>query len=155
MYTIGQLAESCGVPTSAIRFWERRGLLSEPVRVGGQRRYTEDSRAEVALLKLCQDAGFTLSEIRELGARREVDLTSWRDMVKAKIADVEENLRKLQHTHEMLAHALECPERDITQCPRFCAALDRRLSSDASETIIDHNPSNARKSADASPVFRT
>ena len=128
MYTIGQLAESCGVPTSTIRFWERRGLLSAPVRQGGQRRYTEDSRAEVALLKLCQDAGFTLSEIRQLGERREVDLTSWRDMVKTKIVDVEENLRKLNKTHEMLAHALECPERDITQCPKFRAAVDRRLN---------------------------
>ncbi|HWC83101.1 MAG TPA: MerR family transcriptional regulator [Pseudonocardiaceae bacterium] len=125
--TIGQLAQSCGVPTSTIRFWERRGLLAPDARQSGQRRYDERARVEVALLKLCQDAGFTLAEIGRFAEHRNSGRLIWRDMVKDKILDVEENLRRLHKAHDMLGHALNCPHEDITECPLFQEAVGHRL----------------------------
>ena len=125
--TIGQLADSCGVPTSTIRFWERRGLLEPATRQAGQRRYTEQSRITVALLKLCQDAGFTLAEIGQLTDRRTEDPQLWRTMVKDKIVDVEESLRRLHKAHDMLAHAVDCTHEDIAECPKFRTAIGNRL----------------------------
>ena len=78
MLTIGQLAAASGVPTSTIRFWERRDLLVPTARSGGQRRYTDDALAQVGLLRLCQDAGFTLTEIQQMLAQRAGDPTRWR-----------------------------------------------------------------------------
>jgi DNA-binding transcriptional MerR regulator len=120
--TIGQLAEATGVPTSTIRFWERRDLLTPQARSGGQRRYTEDALTRVGLLRLCQDAGFTLTEIRQLLART-TEPNRWRELVEAKMVDVANSLRKLNKAHDLLTHALECSHEDITTCAEFQAAV--------------------------------
>jgi DNA-binding transcriptional MerR regulator len=126
--TIGQLAAASGVPTSTIRFWERRDLLVPAARSGGQRRYTEDALAQVGLLRLCQDAGFTLTEIQQMLAQRAGDPTRWRELVEAKMVDVATSLRKLQKAHDLLSHALECTHDDIVRCPRFQAAVENRVT---------------------------
>jgi DNA-binding transcriptional MerR regulator len=126
MLTIGQLSTATGIPASTLRFWERNGLLAADARQGGQRRYDEDALTKVALLRLCQDAGLTLSEISQIVHERVALSPSWRSFVRTKMDSLEENITHLQHAHEMLAHALECPHEDITQCPKFRQALDNR-----------------------------
>lgn len=79
------------------------------------------------MLRLCQDAGFTLAEIHELMEREARDPTAWRAVVRRKMPDVQESLRRLRKAHQILAHALECPYADITECPSFQAAVDHRL----------------------------
>lgn len=79
------------------------------------------------MLRLCQDAGFTIAEIHELMEREALDPTAWRAVVRRKLPDVQESLRRLQKAHQILAHALECPHADITECPYFQAAVDHRL----------------------------
>ncbi|MDQ3791664.1 MAG: MerR family transcriptional regulator [Actinomycetota bacterium] len=63
---IGELARRTGVATSALRYYERVGLLSPAERVGQRRHYPPSSEERVALIRLCQDAGFTLAEIGRL-----------------------------------------------------------------------------------------
>ena len=126
MLTIGQLSEATGVPTSTIRFWERRGLLRPAGRSGGQRRYTADALSDVGMLRLCQDAGFTLAEIQELVTKQTVDQGRWRELVEAKMSAVDDMLGKLNKAHHLLAHALECEHDDITRCPLFLAAVEHR-----------------------------
>jgi MerR family redox-sensitive transcriptional activator SoxR len=124
--TIGQLSSVCGVPTSTIRFWERRELLAPQARQGGQRRYDEDTLYQVGILRLCQDAGFTLAEIKQVIDRRLSGGLEWRQFVAAKMADIENSLNRLNKAHDMLSHALECEHDDITQCPKFQAAVVHR-----------------------------
>ncbi|HEX5407324.1 MAG TPA: MerR family transcriptional regulator [Pseudonocardiaceae bacterium] len=131
MLTIGQLAAATGVPTSTIRFWERRDLLRPQGRSGGQRRYDDEALHQVGVLLLCQDAGFTLAEIRHVLAQRATDPTGWRDLVAAKMADVANSLRKLEKAHDLLSHALECTHEDITKCPEFIAAVQHRSGTGA------------------------
>ncbi len=126
MLTIGQLSTATGIPTSTLRFWERRGLLAADARQGGARRYEQDALTEVALLRLCQDAGLTLAEIGQIVHERVAQSPSWRGFVRTKMDRLEENIAQLQHAHEMLAHALECPYPDISQCPKFRTALAHR-----------------------------
>ncbi|HEX4725725.1 MAG TPA: MerR family transcriptional regulator [Pseudonocardiaceae bacterium] len=127
--TIGQLSAASGVPTSTIRFWERRGLLSPAARSGGQRRYTEDALSQVGMLLLCQDAGFTLAEIQELVTKQVTDHYRWRELVEAKMVTITDSLRKLTKAQELLTHALECEHEDITHCPKFRMAVDHRSGS--------------------------
>lgn len=63
--TIGQLAERAGVTTSAIRFYESRGLLSSERTVGNQRRYAQSTLRRVAFIRTAQRVGLTLEEIGE------------------------------------------------------------------------------------------
>ena len=64
--SIGQLAERSGISVSAIRYYERRGLLPEPERVGGQRRYAETTIRRLGMIDTGKRAGFSLEEIRAL-----------------------------------------------------------------------------------------
>jgi MerR family redox-sensitive transcriptional activator SoxR len=64
--TIGEVAARAGVNTSHIRYYEREGVLPEPARTGGQRRYDEAVLHRLAIIDVAQRAGLTLAEIREL-----------------------------------------------------------------------------------------
>jgi DNA-binding transcriptional MerR regulator len=70
MLTIGQLSTATGVPTSTIRFWERKGLLRPARREQGQRRYSEDDLSAIGMVLVCQEAGFTLAEIGQMQRER-------------------------------------------------------------------------------------
>ena len=64
--TIGEVARRAGVATSQIRYYESIGLLPEPDRLYGQRRYDTDVLGRLAFIGVAQSAGFKLAEIREL-----------------------------------------------------------------------------------------
>ena len=68
---IGEVAERAGMSTSRIRYYEARGLLPEPERVAGKRRYTEDVLRRLAIIDAAQRVGFTLEEIRDLLGSRD------------------------------------------------------------------------------------
>jgi DNA-binding transcriptional MerR regulator len=61
---IGELARRSGLNASAIRYYERVGLLAPPHRTGGQRRYPEEALHRVLLICFAGDMGFTLGEIK-------------------------------------------------------------------------------------------
>jgi MerR family redox-sensitive transcriptional activator SoxR len=69
LLTIGEVARCTGVSTSAIRYYEEAGLLPEPERVGGKRRYEKEILRRLALIRGAKGAGFTLGEIRHPPAR--------------------------------------------------------------------------------------
>lgn len=62
--TVGELASSSGVPTSALRFYERQGLLHSRRTTGNQRRYGRDMLRRVAFIRASQSVGMPLSVIR-------------------------------------------------------------------------------------------
>src|SRR5262252_10839221 len=70
LVAIDELGRRTGLASSALRYYERAGLLSPTARARGRRHYASSSVERVALIQLCQDAGFTLREIRAL-------LTAW------------------------------------------------------------------------------
>src|SRR5919199_933661 len=63
---IGEVAERAGVRVSLIRYYEEIGLLPEPARVSGQRRYDETVLRRLAVIDVAQRAGLTLDEIKDL-----------------------------------------------------------------------------------------
>jgi DNA-binding transcriptional MerR regulator len=64
--TIGEVAKQAGVNTSAIRYYERVGVLPKPERLQRQRRYTADTVRLLQVIELGKSAGFTLEQITEL-----------------------------------------------------------------------------------------
>ncbi|HKH10029.1 MAG TPA: MerR family transcriptional regulator [Rubrobacter sp.] len=121
---IGELARRTGVATSALRYYERVGLLSPAGRVGQRRHYQPSSAERVALIRLCQDAGFTLAEIGRLldGWSR-----AWGRLAERKIAELDARIADARRAKDLITHALECPHRDLFACPNFRSALEAQL----------------------------
>ena len=117
--TIGEVAEIARVSASSIRFWERRGLLPQPDRQNGRRRYAPDAAERIVVLRKFQDAGLTLVELTKIqGARRQRQAT-----IQAKLAEIEDRLVDLDHARQLLRHAVQCSKPDIVTCPTFRAQL--------------------------------
>src|SRR6201996_2795427 len=119
LMTIGQLSAETGVPTSTIRFWERKGLLTPAARQSGQRRYTPDAVRSVAMLRLLQEVGLTLADIRRFRDERAVTPRSWHRLVAEKLVDVERQIAALEHARDLLSHASTCHHDDLLACPSF------------------------------------
>jgi len=68
-FTIRKLADAGGASVETVRFYQRRGLLSEPKRVrGGFREYSEDDVRRLLFIKRAQECGFSLDDIAELAS---------------------------------------------------------------------------------------
>jgi len=130
---IGELARRTGVATSALRYYERTGLLSPAERAGQRRQYLPASAERVALIRLCQAAGFTLAEIGQLLPAMRHDRRSWNHLASRKITELDARIASAQHAKELIQHALECQHRDLLTCPNFRSALDAQITAPALE----------------------
>ena len=112
--------------TSALRYYERIGLLPAAERAGRRRQYPPATAERVALIRLYQDAGFTLAEIARLLAatsRRR----AWARVAERKIAELDARIADAEQAKNLIEHALNCPHADLLTCPSFRAALERHL----------------------------
>jgi MerR family transcriptional regulator, redox-sensitive transcriptional activator SoxR len=98
--TIGELAERSGVATSALRFYEERGLISAERNSSGHRRYSRAVIRRVAFIVFAQRVGLTLDEIHDELARLPADRvpkrrdwarlsSTWTTRIDARIAELE------------------------------------------------------------------
>jgi DNA-binding transcriptional MerR regulator len=133
---IGELARRTGLAGSALRYYERVGLLSPAGRTGGRRHYGAFSAERVALIQLCQDAGFTLREIRALLAAGTRKNPPWTRLVEAKLRELETRIAQAKHAKGLVQHALACPHPDLLGCPKFRAALEARLGSPGRDRVV-------------------
>jgi DNA-binding transcriptional MerR regulator len=124
---IGELARRTGVATSALRYYERIGLLSPAERAGQRRHYPPSSAQRVALIRLCQDAGFTLAEIGRLLAAMSRGRRAWGRLGERKIAELEARIADARRAKKLIEHALECPHGYLLDCPNFRSALEAHL----------------------------
>ena len=124
MLTIGELADRAQVRTSALRYYETEGLLVPATRVSGQRRYDEAAVEKLAVIRFCQELGFTLAEIRLLltEPRGERQKARWRSLVDAKVAELDETAARVRAMKRVLATSRDCDCVDVHQCARLCAA---------------------------------
>jgi DNA-binding transcriptional MerR regulator len=129
LIAIGELARRTGLASSALRYYERVGLLSPARRAGGRRHYGASSAERVALIQLCQDAGFTLREIRALVAAGSRKSRPWTRLVEAKLGELETRIAQAERAKVLVQHALACPHRNLLSCSNFRAALKAHLGS--------------------------
>jgi DNA-binding transcriptional MerR regulator len=125
---IGEVARRTGVATSALRYYERIGLLSPAERVGRRRHYPPSSAERVALIRLYQEAGFTLAEIRRLVAAMRRGRPAWDRLAERKIAELDARIADARRAKKLIEHALACPHRDHLHCPKFRSALEAHLA---------------------------
>ena len=121
MMPIGDVARDAGLRTSAIRYYERLGLLPVPERRNGRRRYTADVVLRLEVIRFARHAGFTLREISKLFAGRPYS-ARLRDLANDKIAELEATVERARMVQSLLRSALRC--NCLT--PEACGRLMRR-----------------------------
>lgn len=120
--SIGEVARRAGVSVSAIRFYERRGLLPETERIGGQRRYTDTVIQRLGVIQTAKHAGFSLAEIGILlastdrGAPAHAQLQS---LAARKLPRVEALIERAQMMQGWLLAANECECETFDACALF------------------------------------
>ena len=119
LLTIGKLAAAAGVGVETVRFYQRKGLLEQPARDGGIRRYGGEEVRRLRFIKRAQAAGFTLEEIRELLALDATDDRSRaRALARTRIAALNAKLAELERARDALQRlAQECGEGSQGPCP--------------------------------------
>jgi MerR family transcriptional regulator, redox-sensitive transcriptional activator SoxR len=114
--TIGEVAKEAGLRASAIRFYEKSGLLPRPVRSSGQRRYDRSILARLAVLKRAKDCGFTLDEARQLFNDHGRPRERWERVAVTKMAELDELMQKIAAMKNLLEKRCQCA--DLEECGR-------------------------------------
>src|SRR5215211_1059286 len=137
--TIGEVARRAGVATSSIRYYERIGLLPEPDRLGGQRRYDADVLGRLGFIGVAQGAGFKLREIKEL--IKGVDGANglggqMRSLSSQKLDEVDALLERTKAMKGWLEVAKECGCATTAECALFPAPGEEPQNVDLALRVI-------------------
>jgi DNA-binding transcriptional MerR regulator len=125
--TIGQVAARAGVATSAVRYYERRGLLAADARQSGQRRYTPATLRRLVFIGMLQDAGLALDEIA--GILDAPTVADWKAIAARRLDLLDEEIRRLEAARTYLTGALLCRyDHPATDCQVMGGEIDRRLA---------------------------
>ncbi|HVO53029.1 MAG TPA: MerR family transcriptional regulator [Solirubrobacterales bacterium] len=120
--SIGEVAAQAEIAVSAIRFYERRGLLPEAEREGGQRRYGTETLARLRAIAVAKRAGFSLAEIGALlgsidaGAPAHERL---RELATSKLPQVEARIAEARAQQDWLRAAESCACTSLDACALF------------------------------------
>jgi MerR family redox-sensitive transcriptional activator SoxR len=115
-HRIGEVAQRAGVATSAIRYYEKEGLILKADRQGNARVYGADIFDRLALIALAKKAGFTIAETRELVrgiSRRTSPGPRLQSMAEKKLVEVEERIAESERMRDVLQRMMRC------ECPTF------------------------------------
>lgn len=116
---IGEVAREVGVQTSAIRFYESIGLLPEPARESGWRKYDPSVLDRLKVIHAARKAGFSLEEIRLLldgFPKSAKPSTRWQKLARKKLPELEAIIERTLALKYLIEAGLDCECEDIALC---------------------------------------
>ncbi len=123
VYQTSELAKKAEVNKETIRFYEKKGLLSDPIRTdGGYRQYSQEDLERLIFIKNAKELGFALSEIKELLAIADGDIykcSDVRQIAESKLDHINNKLKHLRKLKTTLTKLVaECQRAaTIKNCP--------------------------------------
>lgn len=127
LLTIGEVAKRANLATSAVRYYERCGLLTADTRSSGQRRYRAETLRRLVFIGMLQDAGLALDEIE--GILNAPSVAAWKAIARERLGTLEAEIVSLQQARDLLTLALNCRyDHPATECKHMGAEIDRRLA---------------------------
>jgi MerR family redox-sensitive transcriptional activator SoxR len=120
--SIGEVAERAGVSVSAIRYYERNGLLPEAERVGGQRRFAASTVRRLMVIAVAKRAGFSLAAAKALlvsidkGAPAHEQL---RALATQRLTEIDTEIERAQARRDWMAAASACACESLDDCGLF------------------------------------
>lgn len=122
---IGEVAREAGIATSALRYYERVGLLPQPARSSRRRQYDQQILGRIRIILLARDAGFTIRETRTFlngfpgGA---TPAQRWREMAKKKLQELDALQARVADMKSILEASFHCECSRLEDCERLVAA---------------------------------
>jgi MerR family redox-sensitive transcriptional activator SoxR len=111
--TIGEVARRAELRPSAIRYYEKLGLLPRPSRVNGQRRYDTHVLERLAIVRFAKFVGFRINEVKELldGSPDRPPPQRWRRIAEQKVVQVDTLITEAIAVRALLQNTLgqKCP----------------------------------------------
>ena len=115
---ISEVSKQTGIPSSALRYYEQKGLITSVREKGERRRYAATVLEQLALIALGQAAGLALDEIRSMlspNGPPNID----RQLLSAKADEIDALVKRLKAMSSGLRHAAACPAPSHVECPSF------------------------------------
>ena len=117
--SIGELSRRTAAPASAIRYYERVGVLPKPPRISGRRLYDDDAVARVNVLRFAQQAGFSLKDIRALfgtlGSNTNMG-ARWRTLAVRKLQELDLMAQRIVDMRRAIEIGMKCGCIRIEDC---------------------------------------
>jgi DNA-binding transcriptional MerR regulator len=114
---IGELARRAGMSVSRIRFYEARGLLAEPDRESGKRRYPPETVGQLAIIDAAQRVGFSLDEIHDLiWGRNDPAHERLRQLAIRKLPEIDDLIERATAIRRLLDLCSTCRCESIKDC---------------------------------------
>ncbi|HVU91643.1 MAG TPA: MerR family transcriptional regulator [Jatrophihabitans sp.] len=126
---IAEVAERAGLTPSALRFYERKGLIEPAARNGLRRVYEPKMLDRLRLISCAQAAGFTLAQITSFLTATPSD-TQLRRRMAERARELDEEIARLTRMRASLRHASTCRHTPLVECPHFKRALDDDAEAD-------------------------
>jgi len=123
---ISDVAKAAEVSVETVRFYERKGLVEQPLRPtnGGYRAYPDTAVTRIRFIRQAQELGFSLGEVEELlslKAEPDTDCSEVRNRALAKRNDVDLKIRRLRRIRQSLTKLIDaCPGKGALE---FCSIL--------------------------------
>ena len=134
---IGELAARTGVNASAIRYYEKMGLLEAPSRIGGQRLYAGGAVDRVLLIRFAGEMDFTLAETKLFlsGLRDQTPVgPRWEKLARRKLKQVEDGIERSLRLQALLKNLLHCKCASLKVCVE-CLSLCDNLQPRSRKTV--------------------
>lgn len=125
---IGEVARRAGVSTSALRYYERVGLLPPPARISKRRSYDAQVLGRIRIVLLALDAGFTVKETKTFLSGYPLSSTPaerWRTLAAKKLAELEAQMTRLTQMKSILNDSFHCRCMRIEDCEQYMPPSNR------------------------------
>jgi len=129
---IGEVHDLTGLQPSALRYYEKRGLIASSGRNGLRRRYHPDVISRLAVIRTAQAAGFTLTEIADLLEATPSD-AELRQRLATKADALDHQILVLATMRDRLRHAVKCQSPRLIDCPHFQRHIDASVTAQRAE----------------------
>jgi MerR family transcriptional regulator, redox-sensitive transcriptional activator SoxR len=127
LLTIGELARRTARRPSSIRYYEEIGLLPQPTRISGRRRYPEETVRTLAVIDTAQRAGLSLDEIRALLGAEQRDqgaIDELRRVAERKLPQLDAMIERATVVRRWLEAAARCDCPSLDECCLFDSTAD-------------------------------
>lgn len=121
--TIGEVASRTGIATSALRYYETRGLIESTRTDGNQRRYDRSVIRRVSVVRAAQEVGLTLNEISEalasLPDARTPTKADWTTLARGWRRTLDDRIAELEALRDDLGDCIGCGCLSLRSCALF------------------------------------
>ena len=137
-WTVGRVAQRCGVKVSTLHFYEQKGLIHSSRNAGNQRRYKAEVLRRVSVIKAAQKMGISLDSIKQAFAslpdQRTPTMKDWQKLSSGWQAELNTRIAYMERLRDSLTGCIGCGCLSMTNCPIYNA--EDKLAIEGSGPVI-------------------